>query len=94
MPENENHIVRSRTFVLTWVSLLLLTGLTIFAAKLDLGVWSMGANLLIASTKAGLVLWFFMHLKYEKPFLKLLILVPIGTITIIILLTFADVWYR
>ena len=62
--------------------------------RLDLGAWSMAANLLIASTKAGLVLWFFMHLKYEKPLLKLLILVPIATITIIIRLTFVDIWYR
>jgi hypothetical protein len=35
-----------------------------------------------------------MHLKYEKLLLRLLFLVPISTITIIILLTFADIWYR
>jgi cytochrome c oxidase subunit 4 len=94
MIENENHVVRTRTFVLTWLALIAFTGITIAAARLELGTWSMAANLLIASTKAGLVLWFFMHLKYEKRLLKLLLLVPIATITIIILLTFADIWYR
>ena len=52
------------------------------------------ANLLIASTKASLVLWFFMHLKYENKLFKMLFLVPIATITIIIGMTFFDIWYR
>lgn len=83
-----------KTFVLIWLALLILTALTIGAAELQMGKWSMLANLLIASTKAGLVLWFFMHLKYEPRLFKLLLLVPIGTITIIIGLTFFDIWYR
>jgi cytochrome c oxidase subunit 4 len=88
------HIVGTNTFVLIWLALLILTALTIGAAELQMGKWSMLANLLIASTKAGLVLWFFMHLKYEHRLFKLLLLVPIGTITIIIGLTFLDIWFR
>jgi cytochrome c oxidase subunit 4 len=89
-----SHIVRTRTFISIWIALLVLTAVTIGAAELQLGKLSMLANLLIASTKAGLVFWFFMHLKYERPLFKLLLLVPIGTITIIIGLTFFDIWYR
>jgi cytochrome c oxidase subunit IV len=92
--EQEHHIVRSRTFMLVWTALLILTGLTIKAAQLRMGEWSMVANIAIASTKAGLVLWFFMHLKYEKRIFKLLLFVPIITISIIIGLTFFDIWYR
>ena len=51
-------------------------------------------NLLIASSKASLVLWFFMHLKYEARLLKVMLLIPIATLTIIIGLTFFDIWYR
>ena len=80
--------------MLVWVALLILTGLTIKAAQLRMGEWSMVANIAIASTKAGLVLWFFMHLKYEKRIFKLLLFVPIITISIIIELTFFDIWYR
>jgi cytochrome c oxidase subunit 4 len=87
-------IVRSKTFVVVWIALLILTGITIEAAHLRMGEWSMLANILIASTKASLVLWFFMHLKYETKFLRFLFLVPIFTITIIIGLTFFDIWYR
>jgi cytochrome c oxidase subunit 4 len=88
------HIVATKTFLFTWLALLSLTGLTIWAAELQLGRWSMLANLLIASTKASLVLWLFMHLKYERRIFKLLLFVPICTITIIIGLTFFDVWFR
>ena len=94
MEEKDRHIVGARTFVFVWAALLVLTGVTIEAAHLQMGQWSMVANLLIASTKASLVLWFFMHLKYETMFLRLLFLVPITTITLIIGLTFFDIWYR
>ncbi len=95
MKEQEKHIVVStKTFVLIWLALLVLTGVTIKAAQMRMGEWSILANLLIASTKASLVLWFFMHLKYEKMVFKLLFLIPIATITIIIGLTFFDIWYR
>jgi cytochrome c oxidase subunit 4 len=93
-PNQETHIVGTKTFVLVWIALLFLTGLTIEAAELQMGKWSMLANLLIASTKASLVLWIFMHLKYERRLFKLLLLIPIATITIIIGLTFIDIWYR
>jgi cytochrome c oxidase subunit 4 len=89
-----SHIVGTRTFMLVWFALLILTGLTITAAQLRMGEWSMVANIAIASTKAGLVLWFFMHLKYEKRIFKLLLFVPIITISIIIGLTFFDIWFR
>ena len=94
MTENNSPSVRPGTLVLVLIALLILTGVTITAAYLKMGEWSMLANILIATTKASLVLWFFMHLKYENNFFKLLFLVPIATITIIIGLTFFDIWYR
>jgi len=92
--EQDHYIVRTKTFVLVWTALIILTGVTIKAAQMRMGEWSMLANLLIASIKASLVLWFFMHLKYEKKIFKMLFLVPIATITIIIGMTFFDIWYR
>ena len=93
--EPKEHVfVRDRVFVFVWAALLLLTGVTIMAARMRMGQWSMLANILIASTKASLVLWFFMHLKYESKLFKFLFFIPIVTITIIIGLTFFDIWYR
>lgn len=94
MTENDKHDANPKTFIMVWVCLLILTGLTILAARVDLAAWSMFVNLLIASTKASLVFWFFMHLKYETKFLKFSILIPIATVTVIIWVTFFDIWYR
>ncbi len=92
--EKEPAHVLTRTFIIVWIALLCLTGLTIMAARMQMGAWSMVANIVIASAKASLVLWFFMHLKYEKRLFKLLFIVPLITITIIIGLTFFDILYR
>jgi cytochrome c oxidase subunit 4 len=94
MTETERKAPNTKTFVLTWIILLALTALTIAAAEMQLGKWGMVANLLIASAKASLVLWLFMHLRYERLQFKLLFLVPVATITIIIVLTLFDIWYR
>jgi cytochrome c oxidase subunit 4 len=61
---------------------------------MQLGLWTMAANIAVASIKASLVLWFFMRLKYEKRLFKLLLFLPIITVSIIIVLTFSDIWYR
>jgi cytochrome c oxidase subunit 4 len=92
--EEQKHSVRTKTYIAVWLTLLALTALTIKAAGLQLGGFGMLANLLIASSKAGLVLWFFMHLKYETRLLKVMLLIPIATLTVIIGLTFFDIWYR
>jgi len=94
MNSEEQHGIPGRTYVFVWTALLGLTGVTILAAHLRMGAWGMFANIAIASTKASLVLWFFMHLKQEKPLFRLLLLVPIITISIIIGMTFFDIWYR
>ena len=49
---------------------------------------------IIASAKAGLVLAFFMHLKYEGRFLKAMLTLTVSALTLLIGLTFVDVWYR
>jgi cytochrome c oxidase subunit 4 len=94
MQEQQTHIVSTKTYIAVWIALLALTAVTIKAAGMHLGAFSMFANLLIASSKASLVIWFFMHLKYETRMLKFMLLVPIATLTIIIGLTFFDIWYR
>jgi cytochrome c oxidase subunit 4 len=94
MENKTGHAVATKTFIFVWIALLCLTGLTIKAAQMQMGSWSMVANIAIASVKASLVLWFFMHLKLEKRLFRLLIFVPLMTVSIIIVLTFFDIWYR
>lgn len=94
MEQPRPHAVPARTFIIVWACLIALTGVTVFVAGLHLGRLSILAAISIASVKAGLVLWFFMHLKYESRFFKLLLLVPVATLAVIIGLTFFDIWFR
>lgn len=52
----------AKTYTFIWIVLLLGTLLTVVTAKADLGGAALPVALLIASTKAILVLLFFMHL--------------------------------
>jgi cytochrome c oxidase subunit 4 len=91
----ENHAVATGTYTAVWLALLLLLAGTIAVAKLRLlAQFSVLGSLLIASAKAGLVLAFFMHLKYEGRFLKVMLTVAIAALTVLIGLTFVDVWLR
>jgi len=94
MEEQNVHIGSAKTYVAVWLALLALTAITITVATMHLGTFSTLTALLIASIKASLVLWFFMHLKYEKKLFKFLFLIPIATLTVMIGLTFFDIWYR
>jgi len=82
------------TYIAIWAVLLTLTGLTVFVAGLDFGKFGITVNILIASLKAGLVVYIFMHLKDESLILKLMLLMAVLTLTVIIVLTFLDILYR
>jgi cytochrome c oxidase subunit 4 len=88
-------LVSYTTYVVVWLALIVLLAATITIARAHLLVkYSVLAPLIIASIKAGLVLAYFMHLKYEGRFLKVMLLVAVITLTAFIALTFVDVWYR
>ncbi len=94
MKEQEPHIVNTGVFVAVWAALIALTAVTVTVAGLHLGRLSTLTALVIASCKAGLVLWYFMHLKYEHRLFKVMLFVPVVTLTVIIGLTFLDIWFR
>ncbi len=91
--ENQ-HIVGYSTYVLVWIGLIVLTGITVTIAGMNLGRISIVVALIIASIKSGLVLWYFMHLKYEEGLFRVILLVAIATITVIIGFTFIDIVFR
>ena len=88
------HILRYRTLILVWLGLLTLTALTIRISRLDLGVNRVWGALAIASVKGGLVIAFFMHMRYESRLLRWLLFLALITLAIFIGFTFFDVLYR
>lgn len=77
-----------------WAALLALTWLTVKVAGMHLRGVSAGAPFLIASVKASLVLAFFMHLKYEGWFTRLMIGISIAVMAVTAVLVYMDVAYR
>jgi cytochrome c oxidase subunit IV len=90
-----DQLLPTGTYVIVWLGLLLLLAATVAIARLELlATYSVLGSLFIASVKAGLILAFFMHLKYEGRFLKAMLALAIGALTLLIGLTFVDVWLR
>jgi cytochrome c oxidase subunit 4 len=50
---------------MVFLALMVGTGVTVAASYVDLGIWNTPVAMLIACTKASLVVFFFMHLKYS-----------------------------
>jgi cytochrome c oxidase subunit 4 len=88
------HIVPYATFVRVWLVLLFLTGLLVIAGTKFHESLSVPALLTLTPLKAGLVFFYFMHLKYEKPFLKSIVLIVLAALTLFIGLIFLDLSFR
>lgn len=63
MSEN---LIPKRVYYLVFVTLVLLTLVTVDVAFYDLGLLSIYVALIIATTKALLVTFYFMHLRYSS----------------------------
>jgi len=91
---DEHHIISYRKLTGIWLILLVLTALTVAITRIDLGGFKVAGALTIACIKAGLVIAFFMHMKYENRLLQILLFVAVVTLAIFIGFTFFDVLYR
>jgi cytochrome c oxidase subunit 4 len=88
--EHTRHIVTPGVYLVILLALLVGTALTVWASYVDLGFWNPIIALAIATTKAGLVVLFFMHVKYSTKLTKLTIIAGVFTFLILISLTLTD----
>jgi cytochrome c oxidase subunit 4 len=94
-PDKEIRKARYKTYALVWMTLIILTGMTLSAAGMELGRWTVLIALAIAGTKSGLILNYFMHLRSERLLIfKVIIPLVLAVFLIFILLTFADIAFR
>ncbi len=94
-PEEAFHGTSYRTYILVWLGLVILTGTTVSLAGMGLGRLAILSALLIAGTKSGLVLTYFMHLKSERLLIfKVIIPLVMAVFLVFIVLTFSDVAFR
>jgi cytochrome c oxidase subunit 4 len=90
-PEHaEHHIVTPVTYGIVFATLLTFTGLTVWAAYIDLGILNPVVALAIACTKAVIVILFFMHVKYQSKLVKLTVISGFFTFLVLITMTLTD----
>jgi cytochrome c oxidase subunit IV len=85
-----DHIVSPVVYVGVFLALMVGTGLTVFAATVDLGMWNTPVALLIAVAKALLVVLFFMHVKYSSRLVSLAVGASILWLLLLIVGVVAD----
>lgn len=92
--EKEKHILSYRSYIVILVLLLLFTSLSVLITQIELGSYSVAGALIFASLKSALVLAFFMHLKFDKPYIKIMVGFVIAVFLALILITFLDYHFR
>jgi cytochrome c oxidase subunit 4 len=88
------HVLPVALYVKVFAALVVLTGLTVTIGYLGLGAASLMVAITIAVIKAGFVIGFFMHLRYENRFLAVIFFASVLFLLIFFALTFADVRSR
>jgi cytochrome c oxidase subunit 4 len=94
-PEHaEHHIVGPKTYAIIFITLLTFTGITVGAAFVNLGILNPIVALAIASTKAVIVILFFMHVFYQTKLIKLTVAAGFFTFLVLITMTLSDYMSR
>jgi len=83
-----------RTYVLIWLILTIMTGVTFWVSTINLGPWNIVVALGIAAFKMSLVIWFFMHVRTDNPLTKLFVFAGFFWIAILLAMTLGDYFSR
>lgn len=84
------HVSSIKLYVGIFLTLMALTAITIVVAYVNLGPWNKVVALGIASTKATLVVLYFMHVKYASRMTKLVVVSGFFFLMILLSLTMLD----
>jgi cytochrome c oxidase subunit 4 len=85
-----SHIAPISMYVGIWAALMLGTGITVFAATLELHVFNIVLALVIATIKGTLVVLFFMHLRYSTKLTMVTVVAAIFFLIILFSLSMTD----
>jgi len=88
--EEEHHIVPPTVYLIIVAILLVMTGVTVWASYIEMGVYNPIVALAIGVFKATLVVLFFMHVKYSTKLTKLTVFAGLFTFLALIGMTLSD----
>ena len=84
------HVSPVRLYITIFMALMVLTAATVGAAFVDLGQFNFAVAMIIASFKATLVIWYFMHVKYASKLTKLTVATGLFFLAILLGLFLVD----
>jgi cytochrome c oxidase subunit 4 len=94
MSEEKHHIVPYRLYFIILVALIALTLGSVWITSIEMAEYTVAAALLFAVVKSYLVLTYFMHLKYDKRYIKLMVGFVFAIFLVMIVITFLDYLFR
>lgn len=94
MSGDKPHIVPYRTYFIILIALIILTLSSIEITSIELAEYTVAAALVFAVVKSYLVLTYFMHLKYDKRYIKIMVGFVFAIFLVMIVITFLDYLYR
>lgn len=94
MSNEKHHIVPYRLYAIILVALLCLTFASIAITEIELGAYTVAGAMLFAIVKSYLVLIYFMHLKYDKPYIKIMVAFVFSIFVVVLVITMLDYLYR
>jgi cytochrome c oxidase subunit IV len=94
MKKDEIHISSYTSHAVILIILLILTTISVLITGWHIGAYTVAGALLIASVKVRTVITYFMHVKYESRFIKLMITGVFALYALVIIITFIDYYLR
>lgn len=88
------HITPLRVYLGVFAALLVLTAITVGVAQINFGPWNLVVALTVASIKAVLVAFIFMHLFYDNKIYFIVFSAALAFLTVFIILTMFDTMRR
>ncbi len=90
----EEHHSGFKTYALVCLALFALTGITVYSAGFDFGDFNIVVAMVLASIKASIVAYYFMHLKFEDKLTWIYALYPLFLLFLLIGSTLLEVFTR
>ena len=89
-PDPQHHVASKATYFTIFALLLLLTGLTVLARNIDLGILNAPIAMTIAFAKTFLVVLYFMHLKHSTRLTWVVVIGAFLWLAVLFVLTLSD----
>ena len=94
MEKEKHHIVPYRVYFYILLALITMTFMSIGIVHINLGGYSVLGALIFSTVKSILVLTWFMHLKFDQPFLRIMVVFVILVFAALLFITYLDYFFR